>query len=438
MAGSRALRVAIATAGVGMAPALAFAQAWGLLGGVITRGEYNDNYFFTPTNAESAFTGSITPFLTAARRTETTDVTALFSVGANRVWGVTPTTDYLSAHVAVDGSWRQERSTLAGNVSYVRAPTLQPASGQAGGPLILAFTNGFSANGTYTYAYDERLSLSAIAGAYDNSYSGVAAGSAFSNNHGYTASGNAGYVYSDKTKLSLLVGYSSYFSGSTDSNAIITTIGVVHQISDQLAVSGSIGGFWSDLATQPTALAPGTRFHDSGALYGGNVIYSFSDRSQLTVNVNEYLAPSSFGSLTKTLGATASLTHQFSDRLTGRLGAGYSRIDFPVTVSSFATNEYATGEVGLSYMLTERWLLDAGYRYSRANYAQTAGTPTSNMVFVSIGYNWPGQSFTDWVGRPVSTQGLPGAGPVALPESGRAPAESATPDRSPFEPFTIP
>ena len=67
-------------------PSLAKAQAWSVQSGVAARVEYNDNYFFTANNAQSAFTASVTPFVTAARRTETSDVTALLAVGANKVW----------------------------------------------------------------------------------------------------------------------------------------------------------------------------------------------------------------------------------------------------------------------------------------------------------------------------------------------------------------
>jgi CheY-like chemotaxis protein len=48
-------------------------------------------------------------------------------------------------------------------------------------------------------------------------------------------------------------------------------------------------------------------------------------------------APSGSGTLNKIDSAGISLTHQFSDRLTGRLGAGYTRTIIPVTISSSST-----------------------------------------------------------------------------------------------------
>jgi hypothetical protein len=64
-------------------------------------------------------------------------------------------------------------------------------------------------------------------------------------------------------------------------------------------------------------------------------------------------------------------------------------------------------------------------------------------VFVSIAYNWPGTSFTDWVGtRVFGTDPIPGAGPISLPERRPAPTAaeppSGQPESSPFDAFPIP
>ena len=135
----------------------------------------------------------------------------------------------------------------------------------------------------------------------------------------------------------------------------------------------------------------------------------------------------------------------------------YTRQVFPTGLSkSSTTNNYA-GEIGVSYLLAERWTLDAGYRYRRAHYSQNSSEPQSNVVFVSIGYGWPGASFTDWVGARLDTQGLAGAGPVPLserspgtPGPGATPGTSelelapgatptpSSPESSPFDQFTIP
>jgi predicted porin len=207
-----------------------------------------------------------------------------------------------------------------------------------------------------------------------------------------------------------------------------------------------VGGFWNDIKVTQSDIVTENRRRDRGELYGGDISYAFSERTQFVANLSENLAPSSSGTLTKSDSAGASLTHLFSDRLTGRLGATYARTIFPVTMSSGSlTNKFYVGEIGVSYLLAERWKLDAGYQYVRAQFAQNLGEPKSNVVFVSIGYNWPGTSFTDWVGRRPETQGLPGAGPVPPPARSPAPVaptgaapEAPSPEASPFDRFTLP
>jgi hypothetical protein len=174
---------------------------------------------------------------------------------------------------------------------------------------------------------------------------------------------------------------------------------------------------------QRVLVASGEGRRDSGPLFGAGVAYAFSEHTRLFVDYAQTLSPGSTGTLTRTNSAVARLSHQFSERLIGRLGVGYTRTRFPAG-------------------LAERWILEAGYRYVRGEYADDPSRPTSNVVFVSIAYNWPGTSFTDWVGTRFGADGFPGAGPVSLPER-RAPAPggaapSAPPESSPFDALPIP
>jgi hypothetical protein len=108
-----------------------------------------------------------------------------------------------------------------------------------------------------------------------------------------------------------------------------------------------------------------------------------------------------------------------------------------------ASEKTLTTGAGLSYRLAERWTLDAGYQYTRTKYEQNQmGEPSSNVVFVGIAYNWPGASFTGWVGNPVETQGLPGASPLSLPDrmggTSRLPSATIPSESSPFDGLTLP
>jgi len=439
---STAVLVAYATATV---PSLAAAQEWSLRSGFTARGEYNDNYFFTPTGAELAFTASASPFVTAARRTEASEVTALLAIGANRVWGPSPTSDYLSARVGLTGSLREERSTWMGDFSFARNPELQNEITPAGTVLTLANSNSAVLNGAYAYEIAERWRLGVNAGAFDNQYDRVQGGGTLQNNRGYYAGGTVTYAYSERTQLKLAAMPSYYASDVTRGDSVTATLGVVHEFSPQLTISGSIGGFWSDMETTQDTVSSNRR-RDSGWLYGGDIRYAYSERTQFAAGLSENLVPSGTGTLDKTDSATASVSHRFSDRFTGHLGAGYTRTVVPARLGGSSKSNYYTGETGVTYRFAERWALDCGYRYSRADYSQSAGgEPRANIFFVSIGYNWPGASFTDWLGTRADTQGLPGAGPLSLPDRSRGAPGSVEPtgmrgppEGPPSDQFTIP
>lgn len=462
-------------------PMTATAEAWLVQSGFAARGHFTDNYFFASSGKESGFTASISPFVTAARRTETSDVAAVLAVGANKVWGLSENIDYLSGRLGLDGSLRDDRSTWAGSIAYTRAPTLQSQLTQRGNVLALAYTDTASASGSYSYQLSERWSLGVRAGAFNNQYSSVQSTSiqntsvSLQNNSAFYGGGTVNYAYSERTQFNFVAAYGHTTGNLTRSDSITTTIGFVHRFSEQLTVSASVGSFWSDIQATRTALVcpttpllcdsglvpripitAGESRSDNGHLYGGNVSYNFSERTSFSAFLSENLAPTSAGTLAKTDTAGASLSHKFSERLSARLGASYTRQVFPSGVSGLSTTNFYAAEAGVSYLLTERWSLDAGYRYTRAEYTQQfRGEPQANLVFVSIGYNWPGASFTEWVGARLDTQGLPGAGPVPLSTAlpvGTAPvpktadeeqageAEQATPapETSPFDQFTIP
>ncbi|MET1081618.1 MAG: outer membrane beta-barrel protein [Burkholderiales bacterium] len=453
------LRLALGLAVI--VPSVAAAQAWSIQSGATARGEFNDNYFFTSTNRQSAFTASVSPFVTAARRTETTDVTAVLAVGLNQVWGPSPTTDYVSGLLGLNGAVNDERSKWIGAISFVRAPSLQSAQTQSGIELVRAYTNTASVNGGYSYALTERWSVGATAAWYDNSYDAVEGGSTLSDNRGYNAGATANFRYSERTRFTGAAVFSHYASDITRNDAMTATLAVVHEFSPKLTLSAAVGGFWSDIEVTQTALvcpttpilcdtgvaqrvpiSSGQQRRDSGPLYGGGIGYAFSERTQLAVALSQNLAPGSTGTLTRTNNASAALSHRYSERLTGRLGAGYTRTSFPTGLSGSFSNTYYVGGIGASYQLAERWLLDAGYRYTRAEYSDDPSRPASNVVFISVGYNWPGTSFTDWVGTGVIPDYSPGAGPISLPERRPVPPSGESPsapvERSPFDVFTIP
>lgn len=423
----------VAGIAVAMSP-LVTAQEWSVQIGGAGRVEYTDNYFFAPADTQSAFTTSVTPFVTALRRTETSEIVALLGVGANLVSGSVPTTDYLSGRFALNGVQRDARSTWSGQVSVSRAPSLQSEIAPAGVVFSRTYTDNATLSGGYDYKLSDTWSLGATGLAYANRYDAVQADDALQDNHGYVVGGTADYRYSDQTRITFATQFSHFSSDVDRSDSVTVTVGIAHQFSPQLSVSALAGGYW--LNPDSSAITGGQR--ETGALFGGSVIYDLAERSRLVVSLSETLSPSGTGIISKSDNASASLAHAFSDRFTVRVGAAYTRTTFPAAAGGSLDSKYYVGEIGASYRFAERWTLDAGYRYARARYDQTAGEPKSNVAFLSISYNWPGASVTDWIGTRQDGEGLPGVAPLSLPERPSGTPGAPLPERSPFDQYWIP
>jgi opacity protein-like surface antigen len=436
----------------------AIGQEWSVYAGAAGRVEYNDNYFFVvpgqpvigspgaTEQKESAITLSLLPFVAASRRTEVSEVTALLAIGANKVWNISPSEDYLSGAFSLNGTLREERSTWSGRASYTRSSSLEQAITAQEVLLVRTYTDAATLEGSYNYQLTDRWTAGATVGGYANWYDSVQGAANQSDDWGYNVIGNLGHIYSDQTRFTYTLGYTYYSSDITRSNVVTTTLGVVHRFSPQLTVSGSVGGFWSDttarqnLPGQGTPIDAGENRDDSGTLIGGSVLYAFSESTQLDFRASQGLAPSGTGTISESTNASIALLHQFSDRLSGRVAAGYSETTYPVALTGSADDRTITAGAGLSYQLAERWKLDAGYTYTRTRYARDGSEPASNVVFLSLAYNWPGASFTGWVGNPLETQGLPAAGPLSLPERpGTTPgAAGPAPTTLPFDTYTLP
>jgi hypothetical protein len=419
----------------------AWAQPWIWQAGGAVRGDFNDNYFFTPDARESAFVGSIAPFVSATRQTETSDVSGFLGLGANKVWGPSAAKDYVSGRAAIAASRWDAVSTLSGGASFSRLPSLQNLATPDGIVQTRAIDNYATVDGTYTRAVSERWSMGVTAKAYSNRYEDLGTSGTFQDNWSWQAGATAAFEYSPQTRIELVALYSRLSSDLERSNAVTATAGIAHEVSPQLTVSASAGGYWVDSDTAASAfLCPAgagacgnegdrIRSHHDGGLYGGSVRWIVREGSTLLATVSDVLAPTGTGALSRSTLGAVSVTQAFSERLAGRVTAGFTRTRFPTVVDQSTERSYAA-EVGINYALAEDWKLDAGYRYVRTDYSQSGQSPRSNVVFVTLAYQWSQGPLVRWVAPRPDYGSVPGAGPVPLRQN--PPAASDLPASAPF------
>jgi hypothetical protein len=92
--------------------------------------------------------------------------------------------------------------------------------------------------------------------------------------------------------------------------------------------------------------------------------------------------------------------------------------------------------VSVSYDLTREWLLTVGARRDWSD--QRGLTADANVLFVSLAWNWPGQSIGDWGGFVGGFGG--GGGTLGFPAAAPVPATSpqAVPGQPMFDPTPAP
>jgi opacity protein-like surface antigen len=415
----------------------AIAQEWVVNSGFTTGASYTDNYFLTTTGKQSGTTLTIAPFVNAARNTESSSVNAFLGVGANKVFGVTPSTEYLSGRLGLNGTLTEERSTYGAFFNASRNSTLQSQPLSSGVGLARTYQDALLTGATYSYALSERWTAGANASWYANNYQAVQPGlDSPTDNRGYTAGGSLTYLYSPRTQLTGSASYSHFQSDVSRSNYVTATVGVTHQFSERLTLFASVGHFWSHnealtdatvcpttpilcelgLAT-PIVIVSGGSGNVNGPLYNGNLNWQLTERTSFLATLAQQLGPTATGGatgvLTKTQTAGATLLHQFSERLTGRVGAGYIKTIYPPVQNVSISNTYYSGTAGVSYRLAERWTLDLGYTHSRTEYSQNDERPQSNTVFLTLGYGWPATTLEGgWFGTYPEFGGYPGSGGI--------------------------
>jgi hypothetical protein len=186
----------------------------------------------------------------------------------------------------------------------------------------------------------------------------------------------------------------------------------------------------------------GSERRDTGTLYNGSLQYAFSERTRLGASLSESIQPSAVGALQRFNVASVTVSHELSERLSGRASVGYSETTLPTGLSGSFTNTFLSAGAGMTYRLADAWTLEARYSYGRAEYAQAAVAPTANTVLVTLAYNWPGASFSNVFGAgpdaflggpgvPSGTGGVSGAPPLPGPATRPEPAGRDAPPLSP-------
>jgi hypothetical protein len=379
---------------------LAVAADWSIVPSISQRFEYNSNFNTTPTGKLDDFISTTNPSAAFNYVTEATNVQGTLGISQllyvkNTGYNHTDQNYQINAQQMVT-----PRLNVFLNTSFISDSTAQQEFLTSG--LIITRTPrlSFTAGPGMSYALTERSSAVLNYNFNKVTYQPVQNTQAqnFQNFSTQSVSMVYQYLLSEKTTLSNTVsGTESTYTGSTNSDykSLLYSLGVQHNYSANWAfnVAGGVNYSWysnnSQIASSgqfpnfvsvPTQKQTGTNFSPYFNLGATRRWTNLSISGSLLRNQSA----SAYGYIAQVNSASLNASYNFTERLTGSLGGGYSLSTQSSNRSQNQTNGLNVSS-GLSYLITEKLTAAAGYTFSSQLYGGN-NLSTSSNANVSTGW----------------------------------------------------
>ncbi|HKN86194.1 MAG TPA: outer membrane beta-barrel protein [Nitrospiraceae bacterium] len=362
---------------------------------------YDSNVFFTSAKTDSSdYVTTISPMVNIRRDTRLIDLSGSLQVSGN-FYVKNPSLNYASVLVNMNASLDSlvarfvKRTTLAVNefLTYTPQPPAfyaPPISGAgAGGPENFArgiqavransFINVFAMNGAYVV--DPNINIvGSIRHQYMRFGSAFATpvGGGFFNTQYFNASVGPQFVVTTKDRISVNANYSAIAYAASGFQLAGATLGWQHKLSQRF--SFNVNGGVTKFLTGGQSLQ-----------YVGSGQFTWQERSTATsVSVSRSVFPSFYVTSTALVSnvITLSVTHQFTERLTGSASGNYAK-NQSVSGPSLDFTSYS-GAANLNYLFTKRVIGTASYtRFVTNSSFSGQGFSFNRDIFVlTVRYEW--------------------------------------------------
>lgn len=369
---------------------------------VALRQEYNDNINLTALPHDAVWGIILTPSIKLSSNTEVSQTSASLLLNMNRYSGQTGL-NRDDLYYTLGSSYNTERDTWAGNFAYTRDSTLSSSLSQTGIVLARAPHSLLTLNPSWTRLLNERNTLRLSYAFNDSRYSGGASSGLVDYTY-HTLEADWLYQMSVKDQLSMTASYSRFVTGthSYTANTVGLQGGLTHSFSETLQGTLQLGvNQTRSVTNSPTTLVclfpgfciplaiPNSVTHSSLVPVLSASLSKQFESGTLTGTASRQEQPTGNGSLVETdqLGLNAS--RSFSETLVGSANAAVYRSSYIGNAVATANSRYYTLGLGLNWRMSERWKLDAGYRYASSAYQNSTVTATSNLVYATVSYAWP-------------------------------------------------
>ena len=348
-----------------------------LVPSLAVRGEYDDNVLFTRVQEESDYVLSVTPGLAVDYRTERGNANIGAAVDVLR-YAQNSGLDRTNQRYRVSGAYAvTELVEARGNISYVDDTTLDSQLQETGIVTLRQQRESFSTGAGMTY----RISGLSDFG-FDASYRRVEYDGPSLDFDDYRASFQYNRLLANgKTVFTVQPYYDHYRSDASRVDNYGLSFGLVHSFSETLSLKAFLGVRYTEVEYRfivqeivfDPLLLPFFPFRpvfreveETDSNWNGVADVSITKRGEnrsFTVGYNHDLGYSSAGDPLELYRLYGSLSQAVTARLNLRLSAGAYRSKSEGRISR-TDSKYFDFASTLSYRLTERHSLQAGYRYA--------------------------------------------------------------------------
>ncbi|WP_172844244.1 outer membrane beta-barrel protein [Thiohalobacter thiocyanaticus] len=399
------------------------AAEWYLEPSISGRVEYNDNLQMRSRDELSATEYAIKPNISLGRRTARSNLQGYLAYEPRRF-----TEDELntnSSWINLNGYYGlTERQQINLSFSQIKDTTLESELEETGIIYDRAERNRISVNPGWSYAWSETTALNAAIGYTTVDYD-ESPNTGISDYDTGSATFSVAYRSSPATMWTLGLGATRYErdDGLVKSENTQLTLGLEHDYTQRLKFSASAGVRQTETEVQrgslecpagttlvPFELIPvlgapcidvdtftptnfivvtePTTGDSTGALASLNTTYQL-ERGEIGIDISRTVSPSAISGLIVTDKVGVSLSHRFSETLTGRFHASWYQTQNTDDSNTQVDRTYFRVAPSLEWKLARDWRFAAQYRYMKQEREGALDSAAGNVVSLSLTYDWP-------------------------------------------------
>lgn len=363
---------------------------------------YDDNVLLRQ-NKQSSFFTRVSPTLQLGRYQENSSISMDLGYRIERYASLSDL-DREDPFVNFATNYATERSTYGLTASYAQNAQRDIAEEDTGDFSSNATVTTRSIAPSYQYQLSERdfvyANLSYSERTYSSSGSNLGQINNFSDNETWSTTGGWFRNLSERLTGGIALSYVTYESESeliqSDYDSYNVNLTSSYAITERWSVDGAVGYRYTKSETQFGSLLKRTD-SSTGTLFDVSLSYA-GELDTFTADVSRSLQPSGEGIVNETDRLGLSWTRQYTERVSLSVSGSYQE-STSVDQTSRTDRKFYTFSPTLKWQVQEQLSLDFGYQYRKqtgniVGNSNNSDDVDSNMVFVTINYDWDGIRFS--------------------------------------------